>query len=148
MRGDILFYRPTDLISRVIARATHGPYAHCAVDLGDGTKIEALTRGVARTPGTAADAVFSLHTDPDRLERAVTWLEQQVGNRYGWEDIANQVLRAFRFPFYFGQRRHYDCSDLCARFARMAGGIDLGPFREDLHLITPNDLARCAGLLK
>lgn len=148
MRGDLLFYHDTDLVSRIIAWATHGPYSHCAVDLGDGTKIEALTRGVVRTPADVPPptAVCSIHSD--HLDAAVAWLQQQVGEQYGWEDIVNQVLKFFHIPLYLGERRHYDCSDLAARFVRIAGAFDLGSFREDLHLITPNDLARCAGLLK
>jgi hypothetical protein len=46
MRGDLLFYTPTDWIGKVICWATNGPFSHIAIDLGDGTKIEADWKGI------------------------------------------------------------------------------------------------------
>lgn len=41
---DALFtFDRTSLMSKVIARVTHGPYSHCAIFLGDGQLSEVVT---------------------------------------------------------------------------------------------------------
>ena len=82
------------------------------------------------------------------IERqGLTWLQQQIGDPYGKEDILNQVLRLAGFKFYNGEPKHYDCFDLAADFLVHAGADQLlGSFEDKLHLVTPNDLARVLGV--
>jgi hypothetical protein len=146
MRGDLLFYTPKDWIGKLVAWATNGPYCHVAVDLGDGTKIEADWNGIVQAKvGTREPAAHVSVPLPDP-EAGITWLQKQLGNPYGKEDIFNQVLRLMGLKFYFGEPKRYDCSDLAADYLVHAGaGSVLGSFEDRLHLITPNDLARCVG---
>jgi hypothetical protein len=148
MRGDLLFYTPTNLVEKIIAWWTHGPFCHVAVDMGDGTKIEADLRGIVRVS-------FNEDTIPARwtpaptenVEPGLVWLKQQLGNPYGGEDIINQVIRLMGFKFYLGEPKRYDCSDLAADYLVHSDlGWLLGPFRDRLHLVTPNDLARLLGV--
>jgi uncharacterized protein YycO len=155
MRGDLLFYSPRgnvfdQLVERLVCRVTHGPFCHVAIDLGDGTKVEATTRGIVHVPTDGKEAArFSLapRSVPSHLEAALQWALKQVGQRYGWEDIVDQGLKLLGFHFFIGIRYQYDCSDLAARVCRMSDGLDLDTV-PDLHLITPNDLARLAGVIK
>lgn len=147
MRGDLLFYTPKDWVGRLIAWFTNGPFCHVAIDLGDGTKIEADWNGVVRpkTNNREPSAIFHTAKDATKLDDAIYWLKQQQGNPYGKEDIVNQVFRLMGFHFFIGQPKHYDCSDLASQFLEHAGlGWMLGS--SDPHLITPNLLAQLIGV--
>jgi hypothetical protein len=144
MRGDLLFYTPKDWIGSVIAWSTNGPFSHVAIDMGDGTKIEADWNGVVRVAESKGEvaAVFNTAKDVPDFEQGLTWLQQQLGNPYGKEDIFNQVLRLMGFKFYIGEPKRYDCSDLAADYLVHAHAAwILGPYRDSLHMVTPNDLA-------
>src|SRR5271165_1787383 len=118
MRGDLLFYTPKDWIGRLVAWATNGPFCHVAIDLGDGTKIEAEWNGIVRTKTIqrAVAARFNTAKEAPKVEDGLAWLQTQLGNPYGTEDIINQVLRLAGFKFYIGEPKRYDCSDLAALF--------------------------------
>lgn len=146
MRGDILFFRDPDLISRIIQWWTSGPYNHVAVDMGDGTCIGALTRGVSRVPDSkaAARARPPFSTLPaEKLDAALAWLVEQEKVAYSWADIANNLLpKWLPVGLRFQQRRAYDCSDLVARFLDLAEVLSLADLGGDADVVTPNDLYR------
>lgn len=149
MRGDLLFYTPKDWIGWIVAKFTGGPFCHVAIDLGDGTKIEADWNGVVRVAYSERVPAGRYHTSAQAttLDEGIAWLQAQQGDPYGKEDILNQVLRLMGFKFYLGEPKHYDCSDLAAQFLVHAGlGWRLLWFREKLHMITPNDLANVLGV--
>lgn len=151
MKGDILFYKGgPDLPDRLICWCTHGPYVHCEVDLGDGTAIGSHWRtGVRRHPVDVGSVPYRLDTSPDRIEAGITWLQCRVGDPYGIVDILDQIFTLIlpRSPIAFISQRHgFDCSDLVARYVDIAGGLNLGLFRDTPNLCTPNDLARLCGL--
>ena len=144
MRGDILFYTPTDWIGSLVAWATNGPFCHVAIDMGDGTKIEADSNGIVRVSQDARTigARFNTAKEAPQLEQGMIWLQEQLGNPYGAEDIFNQVLRLMGFKFYIGEPKRYDCSDLASDYLVHANAAwILGPYRDNLHMVTPNDLA-------
>ncbi len=85
--------------------------------------------------------------EPLFRRQGLTWLQQQLGNPYGKEDIVDQVLRIMGLKMYVGEPKNYDCSDLAADFMVHGGaGKLLGKFEDNLHLISPNDLARVLGV--
>jgi hypothetical protein len=144
MRGDILFYTPTDWIGSLVAWATNGPFCHVAIDMGDGTKIEADSNGIVRVSQDARTigARFDTAKEAPQLEQGMIWLQDQLGNPYGAEDIVNQVLRLMGFKFYIGEPKRYDCSDLAFLFLIHAdAGFLLGNDEDNPHIITPNGLA-------
>lgn len=152
MRGDILLYfSDGSWHARLITHFTRGPYAHVAVDLGDGTQIAAETSGVVRSPITQVFASYiRVPAQPEHLEDGIRFLEGEVGNRYGWIDIINQGLKVLGSPIFLGARDQYDCSDLVARYLCIARGPlyeALGEAAEEPHMVTPNDIARAAGLI-
>lgn len=153
MRGDILLYHNDgSLPGNLIAFATHGPFIHAEVDMGDGSSIGALTRGVVEYVPTASArkraVVVPLNRPSSCIEHGLAWLHMQVGGSYGWVDIFNQALLWLKLPkLFFFIPGTYDCSDLVARYVEIAGGLNLGNLAETPELCSPNDLARAAGLL-
>ena len=80
MRGDILFYTPTDWIGSLVAWATNGPFCHVAIDMGDGTKIEADSNGIVRVSQDARTigARFNTAKEAPQLEQGMIWLQAQL----------------------------------------------------------------------
>lgn len=146
MRGDLLFYTPRDIVDRLICWGTHGPFAHVAIDLGDGTVIEATPRGIRRNPVSYTNSVHYPvfpTTSPALIEKGIAWLNQQVGKAYGWTAIFDQVLRFFGdTQVYVYDRDDYDCSDLATRYLLLASPKLVGRLSHNPSLVSPNDLAR------
>lgn len=144
MLGDLLFFSESDAISRLIQWWTAGPYNHVAVDMGDGTCIGALTRGVARTVDRKPALRVSLPTTP-RLQPALDWLIEQEREHasYSWASIASAVFPSW-LPVHilFTQKHAYDCSDLVAQYLDRTGLIPLSELGGESTVITPNDLYR------
>lgn len=151
MKGDLLFFRGAGRwYERLIQWGTGGPYVHVEVDIGGGESVGALTVGVQRhrVPTGAVVAATAFRTDPARLNGAVAWVVAQAGDRYGWMDLADDVVRlAVPGAPVLAWRRHYDCSDLASKFLWMAG-YPLPPEMLDGATVSPNSLARAVGLLK
>lgn len=149
MRGDIIFWRASrNIFDQIIARFTNGPFCHVSVDLGDGTDISAQHDGVKIRPLPETAVVVRLSLPQGaRIDDGVAYMESELGNGYGFIDIINQVLRILRSPVFLSARDQYDCSDLVARYVLVTGGLDLGEMGEEPHMISPNDLARVAGLI-
>lgn len=151
MLGDILFYSGTTEFDKLIQFWTHSQLNHVAIDLGDGTKVEALSAGIARTPYGAAPAAlwnYSQHvkdTDPNDMNTAKIWLLGMVGKKYGWSDIAS-AADMFAKAIYMVRPGFYDCSALATEFLIQAGGVNLGALAFDPHLATPASLAKQLGV--
>jgi len=151
MRGDVLFFKGGGgLADRLISWRTRGRYTHVEVDLGDGTAIGAVRRGVTRHPIDLSNPrihAFSPQTTRERIETGIVFLQEAVGDRYSWGDILNQVLTLLPFaPVVFAERHAFDCSDLVGHYLEIAGGVDVSSLEQTPQLVTPNDLARAAGL--
>ena len=166
MRGDVLFWTSDgSLASRAIALATRGPYVHVSVDLGDGRDIGAhaedgvaihqvphdrgltkysvehhLMRHWAEASSLNAQQ-FALHA----IESGITFLLEEVGNQYGWNNILNNVLKLMHLPYRVSRIDRYDCSSLVTRYLTRVG-VDLGDLGEAPDSVSPNDLARALQL--
>lgn len=157
-RGDVLFYyaTPSDPADAVIVAATGGPFVHAEIDLGDGTSIGALSGGVAhfRRPAGAHYAVFATqdHCPAEQMAAGLAWLAQQVGDPYGWADVATAGERSAisRLAGLFGRKApplpylavpsSYDCSVLACLYLQRCG-VPLPPGDNDAHTVTPEELA-------
>lgn len=151
MRGDVLFFKGGGGIAdRLISWRTKGPFTHVEVDLGDGTAIGAVRRGVTRHPIILPNpriTSFSPQTTRERIEAGIVFLQEAVGSHYSWGDILNQVLTLLPFaPVVLVERHAFDCSDLVGHYLEIAGGVDVDVLEQTPQLVTPNDLARAAGL--
>lgn len=156
--GDILFYRaiPGDTVDAAIStwEGGSGDFVHVAVAISKIQKIEAMTPTVALNPinGRSVDGVFrySEHAspfNPTNLAEALNWLQQQVGQMYGWGDIVNAVLWKFEHGISIDVGGHTDCSDLGMSFLIRAGGVlPLLASLGDPHTVTPQELATALGV--
>lgn len=114
----------------------------------DGTRAEtigALAQGIVRhaLPAGAILVATGARCLPERLPAMLTWLGAQVGERYGWDDIASQALTWLdRNGPYVAARHAMDCSHLAALALTIAGY----PLPPDLivnaALVTPASLYR------
>lgn len=153
MRGDILLYRsgggPRD---RLVCAYTRGPFCHCELDLGDGSTIGAHSEdGIAyRTeiPSERIDTIAMCgRTTAERIEEGLAWVLLQLGAPFSWASIADLALPAPVSTALFGRPSLYNCANLVARYLEIAGGLTLPYGKRPPMLITPNDIARAAGLL-
>lgn len=150
MRGDVILFRSSGTIyDRAITLATHGPFVHVEIDLGNGELIGAHLDGIVRYKGVPSTNTVSFHPPASQLdiEYALKWAEMQIGKQYGWTDIISNGLKFLAIHINIGEPGHWDCSDFVTRYltiARAAG--PLGTLAEDPGLVSPNDLAHAYGL--
>lgn len=158
-QGDLVFFFSQGRwYENVIVKATHGPYVHVAIGIGTNYVLAANPHGIAYSviPIDAVHSpslyytVFSLGqlATPSGIAQGLQWAQAQVGKEYGWLDIAYQALKflAPNNPFRFGVAGHYDCSDFVTRYLQHAG-VSLPDAYADPYANSPNDLARCFGVI-
>lgn len=161
--GDLIFVRPgaDDWVGNLVAQATGGPYAHVRIRIAADEVIEALPSGIARSfihppePFASDCAAIGATLDADRLAHALAWLVQQVGEPYGFWDIAADAMKAL-LPKWLGSRtpflvspRQMDCSCLATQFCLLAGYRWLpDALALDATRVSPNDLARALSVIK
>lgn len=146
MLGDMLFFTGGSKISdRLIMWRTHGQFVHVEIDMGDGTSIGALTRGVTRhsTPANPLLIQTSRYLMTSLLPRGVDYLDRMLNRQYGWVDIVDNVLSLVmpNGPFLISSNA-VDCSQLAVNFLIIAGYPV--PLATIMHaeLVSPNDIAR------
>lgn len=149
MRGDILLYHDTDLLSRIIQWWTHGPYNHVAIQLDYNTQLAAEPDGVKVRPlpeSIKKDqirlvAIHKLYLKDEVIERGLKLVYKLIGSGYSGADIVDDVFPAW-FPIRLFQAHRYDCSDLVALYLDEIGVLPLAELGGDAQTVTPNDLAR------
>lgn len=158
-KGDIVLCTATNdgngrWTDNIIAWATKGPFVHVEFDIGDGRYIGAHLDGITEVNAyTGKGYVFApTKSNPIDLDTAIAWAKEEVGKQYGWVDIISAGIKFAGVPIYLGQADHYDCSDFVTRVLLIMHDQlilpKLGDLANEPHLVTPNDLARAAGVLK
>lgn len=153
MRGDILLYRSGGILKdRVVCAYTGGPFCHCEIDLGDGTSVGAHSEdGISQRPERLLDrrVTISLQalTTPERIEVGIAWILKHVGEPFSWASIADLALPAPVSTLLFGRRSRFNCANLVAGYLEFAGGLALPYGKRPPMVLSPNDIARAAGLL-
>lgn len=153
--GDLVFYagRRHRWYERLIQWQTGGPYVHVEIVRSAVESVGAIaSRGVERHPLPLGGdvAATAAECEPWRLRKALRWLDAQVGDRYGWYAIGDDVLHA-AVPWwrvFLAAQRSYDCSQLAAVFLGIAGYPLPTALLTEPELTSPNDLARAVGVLK
>lgn len=154
MPGDVLFYASAngDIADVAIRQWTGSSFVHVAVAVSAVQKVEALMHGVILSPivgrDVAASWSYTQHASPlvgANLARALAWLHGQIGQVYGYGDIANALLWKYQHAVSLDIGEHFDCSGLASEFLMQAGGVDL---RGNInpHVITPAMLAQILGV--
>jgi hypothetical protein len=153
MRGDVLLYHTGGILKdRVVCAYTNGPFCHCEIDLGDGTSVGAHSEdGIQRRPEALLHrrVVVSIQarTSPERVEAGIAWVLERIGEPFSWASIGDLVLPSRLSTLLFGRRSAYNCANLVAAYLEIAGGLDLPYGKRPPMIISPNDIARAAGLL-
>ena len=97
----VLGYKGISLVSKLIRWQTRSEYSHAAVELSDGSVIEAWHRGGVchvddfreqHEPGTKVD-VFTFDHDGFDEKAAINFLLNQVGKKYDRKSILRFVTR-------------------------------------------------------
>ena len=134
----------------LVQKLTHGPYVHVAIKLADNYIVWADLNGVKAGPMLIQ---VPLDIQPIALiaptmTQAVAWLEQQVGDPYGYVDLIDQALDVLipSNTIIISQTGHYDCSNLATAFLNKAG-VTLPQNFLPPYNVSPNDLAEFMGLL-
>jgi hypothetical protein len=150
MRGDVVLFKSSgSLFDRTIEWATHGPYVHVEIDLGNGRMIGAHNEGIIIHQGTAGrnTTSFRPRTSDTDLEYGSRWAELQAGKQYGWTDIISNGIKLLGVPIIIGEPGHWNCSDFVTRYLLVArASSPLGSRAEDPGLVSPNDIARAYGV--
>jgi len=138
----VLLYQGRSWISKAIKWQTRSKYSHVAVELNDGSVIEAWHKGgvrriinpwVGHTNRTRVD-FFSVNADfaPATLE---TWLRQQVGMKYDFGAIARFMSRRNE-----PADDRWFCSELVTYGFRVAG-LDLLHESIPASHVSPRDVS-------
>lgn len=137
----ILAYRGISWISKAIRWQTRSRYSHIAIELNDGSVIEAwhiggvrrnLTFRSVHSPKTKVD-VFEIAGKYDE-KKVLDFLTMQIGHKYDFRSIVRFITRKSSHisPKWF-------CSEL-ANEAFRKGGLDLLSRISSSH-ISPRDIA-------
>ena len=153
MRGDILLFRSGgSLRDRAVCAYTDGPYCHCEIDLGNATTIGAHSEdGISFRPHRFPDRIVIIslqeQTSAERIESGLEWVLRHEGEPFSWASVADLALPPRVSTLLLGRRSLYNCANLVARYLEIAGGLDLPYGKRPPMVISPNDIARAAGLL-
>lgn len=153
MRGDILLFRSGGILKdRVVCAYTGGPFCHCEIDLGDGTSVGAHSEdGITQRPHGLIErrVIISLdeRTSPERIESGIAWVLEHVGEPFSWASIADLVVPSWLATMAFGRRYTFNCANLVARYLDIAGALDVSSGKRSPMAVSPNDIARAAGIL-
>lgn len=155
IRGNLILYKSSGTwYERIITFATKGPWVHVAIVIDADTVIAARSNGIryeAMPPDNDMHATIPLdgRATPEGIEQGLEWAAKQLGDGYSWADIVYQGVKLVwpgnPLRFYIAGR--FDCSEYATRYLLQAGVV-LPPAFDDPETVTPNDLARWAGVLK
>lgn len=108
-KGDILFtFDTASLFSRIISLIDRGPWSHCAIYMGGGTVIEAITAGVCeRSIDVYADSryrvgLYRLRSDLPDQDNTVEFDRSKIGQPYSYRKAAVVgIQKLLRLPRSF-----------------------------------------------
>lgn len=163
MRGDIVFYKAKkgDFADWLISHFTNGPFVHVEIDLGDGMFIGEHGGGIEVhgqdifepdafiTPKVKV-ASADLNVGMNFVTRVANEdMKDPKSHRYGWLDIASDVLKIIGAKTILRREGQWDCSHFVTLYliAAHAEG-PLGVQAKNPETVSPNDLARAFGLIK
>lgn len=117
-KGDVLFYKGTSLISKLITWVTKSPYTHVALVIGDGEIIESdrfiKTRRIEIDLTEPFDVYTVENLSDETREEIVKYALEFVGTKYDYWQIFRDFIR---FVFnkkvsFFEFKNKTVCSDI------------------------------------
>ena len=145
--GDILFYTPDSVPSRLVAWVTRSPVSHVeiAVQFRKGSKerqsIGAHWNGVKVRPCARPAYIGRLYGAG--FGRAFLWAFRQQERKYDLLSLLAALFKALHIPITMSLRDAYTCSEFAARFLEFVDDARLqqrlAEF-DDLENVSPGDL--------
>jgi uncharacterized protein YycO len=137
----VLLFRGTGLVQRLIEWQTRGPYCHAALLLPDGQQIEAWTDGVDIRPtfqahGCVVDR-FTVEATDEQVRSITEFAEGEIGCHYDWWGDFCFVTRMHKGA---PDAKRWFCSELVYA-SLVAGGIHLFRATEAFE-VSPSLLGR------
>ncbi|AUM58871.1 hypothetical protein BCP01_070 [Bacillus phage BCP01] len=143
--GDVIFYKPTGFIGRVISRVTKSPYSHVALALNSDTMIEADRFVNTRITAIAYDSeithVYRLeNVTQEERDRIVTNALKLEGSKYDYAQIAELFIRLVLGikRTLFNNKKKLTCSEVVDK-SFYESGINRKDV-DNLYDITPEEL--------
>lgn len=116
--GDFILCHRTGFASSAIDWFTRSKWSHAAYCRSSSLLVEALTKGVTKTPLAAYHDVVYLHVatnlDNHDVIQASHFIDTCIGRQYGWGTIAGIFLRQLHFPSFMAASGTPICSGLVA----------------------------------
>jgi len=149
--GDLLLFRPTGWLGKIVAWVTKSQYCHVAIVYDDdilefrefvGHRQVSLLVAVAKW-GDVPDVYRIIGYDPSTFHRVVNAFNAQSDVRYGWLHAlkAGITRRLPNWLFRECEKHPPHCSEAVCRAFRLGAGIVLVPGKYDWRT-TPGDLAK------
>lgn len=143
MIGDILFYRMDhwNFLDEVVLlyEGKQNDFVHVAIQVSETRKVEAIWNGGVVLSNLNNDRSYVTYSPKVKsVKKGIDWLQSQVGQDYGYGDIADIVMN--NTPIF---ECHYDCSALAMEYLKK---LKASYENVDSHLITPQKLADMLGI--
>jgi len=148
---NIVFYKGTSLVSRIIRFLTHGNYSHCAMVIGRFSLLQLDWK----TPVTIKFLEYKVNTydiyeltfelTDDEKEQLLDFMRKRINTSYDWKFI---ISRGFNLTFntrIIHSKEKYNCDELIVEAYRSVLGVDLlcGDYK-----MTPENLSKSKLLRK
>ena len=162
--GDILLFKGTDGISRLIQWGTGSKYSHVAVCVSPemNLAIEAITRG-----GVRARDIRQIHQEydvfrikeaqPYELDKTVSYMVDKLNQRYDYLGVLFlgllKLLSKLGLPLKkkankWQKSKDYFCSELVYEAFFHGGGLDIVPEVSQADITSPGDIAKSSVIEK
>lgn len=143
--GDVVFYKGTSFISKVICKLTKSPYSHVALAIDDKRIVEADLFIKTRITELKYENITIMRADltEEQRRRVVDFARYLVGRSYDYLSVFLWLLRLtfnINSKGLFNNANRLYCTELIDRCYHYAG-IDLVPDRETGDVL-PIDLYR------
>lgn len=163
---DILLYKGTQWMSRLVRWGTKSPYSHVAV-VGEPRIFLAIESNTGHQAGVRAidlrklpDGEIDVFRIPPQFtydpNKVISFLVAHLGARFDYLGVAwlgflkaAGILSGLKYQPYnrFQKEKDYFCSELCYE-AFMAGGIDIVPGVGEADITSPADIAASERLVR
>jgi len=149
---DILLYKGTSIIAKLIESVTHSQYSHCAISLNEDFHLaEALDKGIMITHLQDLPSGYDIYRykeelTPEQIDKLHEFILLKISTKYNYEEIFAELLHkelGLHIPVVKNKL-------ICSQFAYMAylyAGIDLLPEFKDI-IVSPADLSMSELLVK
>jgi len=147
--GDLVFFKSTSLIGRIITKLTKSEFSHVAMATDETHIIESnyyiKTREIELTPDRASHiAIYRVNElTPEQAERVVQFARMLIGTPYDFVGILVWFIRLlfkWNIPNLVNDLNRMWCSEL-VDVAYSSVGIDLVP-EQPYGDVTPEDLVK------